>query len=234
MKNKILFYSLLCLGLLGCSKSDPLYLGKQYVGAKYMNDPLGEEIAPDSDPLIRFDAFDCTTFVETALANGDRNLLNKIRYKNGEISFLKRNHFIETDWIQNNSDIVENASGKYSKKTAIRTVTIDKQTWFNLIHNIKTKIPLQTIDMEYIPYSDAINIKTKKTLIVLFIIDNPKIIDKIGSDLAVAHMGFLLPNGMLRHASSQMGRVIDVDFNEYIRDRAKDKTNLGVTLLEIK
>ena len=76
--------------------------------------------------------------------------------------------------------------------------------------------------------------EARKPLVVLFIIDNPKIAGKIGSDLAVVHMGFLLPDGDLRHASSHYGRVIDVDFYEYIKKLAKKKTNLGIALLEIK
>ena len=231
MKNSFICF---CFVLFACSQSAPQYIGKQYLGAKYANDPLGEEIAPDSDPLIRFDAFDCTTFVETALANGDKDLLTNIRYKDGKIGFLTRNHFIETDWIENNSSIVKNVNYKYIINPAARNVTIDKQKWFKQVHNLDTNIPKKTVKISYIPYSDVDNIKTSKPLIVLFIIDNPKIIDKIGSDLAVAHMGFLLPNGMLRHASSQYGRVIDVDFQEYVHERAKNKTDLGITLLEIR
>lgn len=231
MKNSIHVF-LFCLFIAACSKSDPMYIGKQYVGVKYVNDPLGEEIAPDTDPLIRFDAFDCMTFVETALANGDRDILNKIRYKNGEIGFLTRNHFIETDWINNNTDIVENASRKYSKHLATRQVVIDKKRWFKTAHNIKTDIPKQTVKIEYIPRDYVNEIKITKPVIVLFIIDNPKIRDKIGTDLAVSHIGFLLPNGILRHASSRHGRVIDVDFQEYMREHVKN--NLGISILEIK
>ena len=55
-----------------------------------------------------------------------------------------------------------------------------------------------------------------------------------GTDLAVRHMGFLLPGGVLRHASSQYGRVMDVDFCQYALARAADKNNLGVMLVEIK
>ena len=71
-------------------------IGAKYIGAMYLSDPLGEAIAPDTDPLIRDDAFDCVTFVETVIANGDVDRLNKIRYANGIPNFIERNHFIET------------------------------------------------------------------------------------------------------------------------------------------
>ena len=103
---------LLSFLLIGCQPDVFLSNGQAFLGAPYANSPLGEEIAPDTDPLIRFDAFDCTTFVETVLANGDIRKLNRIRYQNGNVGFLNRNHFIETDWLHNNLDKVENIINK--------------------------------------------------------------------------------------------------------------------------
>jgi hypothetical protein len=108
----------------------------------------------DTDPLIRFDAFDCTTFVETVLANGDIKKLNKIRYKNGQIDFINRNHFIEVDWLKNNSDIVENVSNSFPDYKT-RTVIIDKQNWFKKIHNIDVDIAAETTNIDYIPYANV-------------------------------------------------------------------------------
>ena len=71
-------------------------------------------------------------------------------------------------------------------------------------------------------------------MVVLFVADKPKIHDKIGTDLAVFHMGLLFPNGILRHASSNRGAVVDVDMAEYMTGRMKDKTNIGIALVEIK
>ena len=116
---------LLALLLAGCSVGTA---GQSFLGARYISSPLGEGVAPDDDPLIRYDAFDCTTFVETVLADGDLKKLNKIRYKNGEIDFLNRNHFIESDWLMNNADLVQNVSNKYGK-TSVRNVRIDKTSW---------------------------------------------------------------------------------------------------------
>ncbi len=228
IKNSFIFALFLCLS--ACSAG---YIGEQYLGAKYVSDPLGEEQEPDTDPIIRFDAFDCVTFVETSVANGDKDKLVQIRYKNGDIDFLNRNHFTESDWLQNNTNMFENVSNQYGK-TKIRHAVIDKKAWFKKKHNINTKFKKQNIDLEYISYSDLQTIKNTETLIVLFIYDNPKIYDKIGTDLAVIHVGFLLPNGKLRHASSQQGRVIDVDFIEYVNKRKQNKNNIGISLVKIK
>ncbi len=226
--------TVLCLlVLLGCSTVTTNQIGAGFVGAKYAYSPLGENSGIDSDPLIRFDAFDCTTFVETVLANGNLEHLNKIRYKDGKIDFLSRNHFIETDWLQNNKDIVENVSDKYAS-TAVRTVIIDKQSWLKKVHDIDAKFVPETVNLIYIPYQNAAAVKITESHIVLFVADNPKIHDKIGTGLAVVHMGFLLPNGILRHASSRLNRVADVDFMEYIATQMKDKNNIGFVLVKIK
>ncbi|MDO4423172.1 MAG: DUF1460 domain-containing protein [Pseudomonadota bacterium] len=220
------------LFLVGCGMV-PRLPGHDFLGARYINSPLGEGCAPDSDPLIRFDAFDCTTFVETVMANGDIETLNQIRYKDGKIGFLNRNHFIESDWLVNNSDRVQNVSADYAQ-TKIRSVIIDKRSWFKKVHNIDTDFKSVAVELEYIPYEFAKDLIIEKTMIVLFITDNADFRDKIGTDLAVVHMGLIMPNGVLRHASSERGAVVDVPFEEYVNARKKNKNNLGITLVEIK
>ena len=211
----------------------PATFGEQYLGAPYVRDPLGEGVAPDADPLIRFDAFDCTTFVETVLADSDVEKLNKIRYKDGNIDFKSRNHFIESEWIPNNSNLVTNASAKYGK-TAIRTVKINRAEWMKRVHHMSISEPVKTVDLEYVPYENLSNIKIEKPIIVLFVHGRPRFADKIGTDLAVHHMGFLLPNGMFRHASISAKKVVDVNFDEYVAKRKKMPNNIGIVLLEIK
>lgn len=207
--------------------------GAKYIGARYTADPLGEMKSPDADPLIRFDAFDCTTFVETVLAGGDVQKLNKIRYSDGVPDFVRRNHFIETDWLSNNSDIVQNVSNRYAP-TAIHTVTIDKKNWFRVMHNMDTDFSPRTARLEYIPYKYAADIRVERPVVVLFLRDNPKIRDKIGTDLAVRHMGFLLPDGRFRHASRRAGAVVETPFREYVQRMMESEKNLGIMILEIK
>ena len=131
------------LFLVGCGMV-PRLPGHDFLGTRYINSPLGEGCAPDSDPLIRFDAFDCTTFVETVIANGDIETLNQIRYKDGQIGFLNRNHFIESDWLVNNSDRVQNVSAAYAQ-TKMRSVIIDKRSClkkFTILIQILSRLQL--------------------------------------------------------------------------------------------
>jgi len=225
---------LLCVLLVGCAGNNHNeYIGEKYIGAKYVANPLGEGTPPDPDPNIRFDAFDCTTFVETALADGDIDKLTKIRYRDGNVDFANRNHFIETDWMANNSDIVKNITQKFGP-TSGRRVTIDKQKWFKTMYGINVAATPQTIDLEYIPYSRALDIVVDRPVVVLFVRGDNGIKNKIGTDLAIRHMGFLLPDGRLRHASKRRGRVVDMNFVEYAKQMMKNKNNLGIMILEIK
>lgn len=225
------FLILLCLA--GCGGNVSQLPGHDFLGVPYAESPLGEEVLPDRDPLIRFDAFDCTTFVETVIAGGDQGKLNQIRYKNGEIGFLNRNHFIESDWLENNKKYVQNVSSQFAP-TKIRHVNIDKQAWLKKVHGIDAKFEPVLIDLEYIPYQFVDDINITRPMIVLFVTDNSDFLDKIGTDLAVVHMGFVLPNDVLRHASSEKGYVIDVSWTEYVNSRKQNKSNIGIALVDIK
>lgn len=225
MKNKIF----LLLFIAACSGNNQI--GEQYLGKKYIINPLGEEKQPDTDPLIRFDAFDCSTFVDTVLADGDKDKLTKIRYKDGKIDILNRNHFTESDWLENNN--FENISHLYGK-TLKRKVIIDKKSWFKRIYNIDTDFKPQNVDIEYIPYTNLSKIDIQTPLIVLFIHDGDGFYEKIGTDLAVVHIGFLLPGNILRHASRKYNKVVDTDFEKYIQRRKLNKHNLGIALVKIK
>jgi len=114
-----------------------------FLGVPYKLGPLGEGPGGefDRDPLIRFDAFDCTTFVETVMAlalNSDleaaTRTLQKIRYKDGQIGYATRNHFIELDWVPNNvragylRDITSEVAGKSAVKVH---KTISKRRWYS-------------------------------------------------------------------------------------------------------
>jgi hypothetical protein len=117
-------------------------ISELFLGVPYKLGPLGEGLNGefDRDPLIRFDAFDCTTFVETVMALAlDSDLeaatraLQKIRYKDGQIDYATRNHFIELDWVPNNiragylRDITAEVAGK--KAIKVRK-TISKRRWY--------------------------------------------------------------------------------------------------------
>jgi len=126
--------------------------GEKYLGVPYMAGPFGEGPGGqyDRNPLSRFDAFDCTTFVETvtALALSDskdfQTTLNHIRYKDGVVSFTSRNHITSLDWIPNNvaagffRDVTESVA---PGKTLIARALIDKRAWYAKMPESRIQIP---------------------------------------------------------------------------------------------
>jgi hypothetical protein len=78
------------------------------LGARYLGSALGEGAGPDADPRFRLDAFDCQTFVETAVALGSsrtigeaRRALDAIRYQ-GAPELAGRHHEVLSQWIPAN------------------------------------------------------------------------------------------------------------------------------------
>ncbi len=111
---------------------------KIFLNIPYQADPLGEGSLGefDQDPLFRFDAFDCTTYVETILAlalseseNEFKAKINDIRY-NSSPSFLNRNHFISLDWIDDNKNILKDITSELSPNYKTKTTTINKPNWY--------------------------------------------------------------------------------------------------------
>lgn len=118
-------------------------ISRAFLGAPYKADYFGEGTTGkyDKDPIFRFDGFDCTTYIETVCAlamarNFDdfKRLIEQMRYKNGKVSFLSRNHFISMDWIPENTrqgfvkDITVHVAGRYG--TNMATAIIDKRGWY--------------------------------------------------------------------------------------------------------
>ncbi len=78
------------------------------LGAPYAPSPLGEGAGPDPDPRFRLDAFDCMTFVETAVAFASASSLEEaaramddVRYS-GPPALAARNHEVLSQWIPAN------------------------------------------------------------------------------------------------------------------------------------
>ena len=82
-----------------------------FLGLPYKIDGHGEGIGPDADPPARYDAFDCLTFLEEIMAlalAGDPVsapfFRQAIRYKDGQVDYSKRHHFMMAQWIPENID----------------------------------------------------------------------------------------------------------------------------------
>lgn len=146
-------------------------ISAQLLGKPYQLGALGEGIEGDFDqaPLYRTDAFDCETYVDTvlaiALANNPttfKQCIRQIRYRNGKVSFINRNHFTCIDWNQNNQhqgflrDITTTFHDKNNQPIAqFAQALINKPGWY------------QHFSVEHIRISPSSPIEQAKRLALL-------------------------------------------------------------------
>jgi len=112
-----------------------LFMGVPYVGG---NAGEGQSGQFDKDPLIRFDVFDCTTYVETVLAGiqsvsaaSFKDNLIDIRYQHGQVNFVQRNHFPSLDWLPNNREILQDITDQVAPTQFQQASThIDRAAWY--------------------------------------------------------------------------------------------------------
>jgi len=123
------------------------FASKYFLGRPYLvGGPLGEgpNAEYDQDPLFRMDGFDCTTYVETmnALARAQDfpsflDILMRIRYLNGDISFTTRNHFVELDWNPNNiaAGFFQDFTSQIGQSTDVTNAVqnFGKKTWYETL-----------------------------------------------------------------------------------------------------
>jgi hypothetical protein len=96
-------------------------------GLPYVPSALGEGRGPDPDPRFRLDAFDCMTFVETAVALGSASSLEEakaalddVRYA-GPPSIRARNHEVMSQWLPQNAargwvaEVTEDVAGALAR-----------------------------------------------------------------------------------------------------------------------
>jgi len=133
---------------------------RHLLGMPYLLGALGEgsEGRYDQAPLYRMDAFDCETYVDTVLAlafatdlPGFKQCIRNIRYRNGHVSFIDRNHFMSLDWNKNNQHqgFVKDISLKFRDKqnqpvSETATALIDKPGWYKQFDLNKIRL----IDMD--------------------------------------------------------------------------------------
>lgn len=134
------------------------FISAQFLGRDYVLGALGEgtDARFDQEPQYRTDAFDCDTYVTTmlalALANDGmsfKQCLARIRYKNGDIDFISRNHFMSLDWNPNNQkqgfikDITATIKDQNRQSVMkIASALIDKPSWYQ--HFSEQKIRLHS------------------------------------------------------------------------------------------
>ncbi|MCV6606654.1 MAG: DUF1460 domain-containing protein [Campylobacterales bacterium] len=199
------------------------HYSKKFLGSPYGFSPLGEGRGKDSDPRIRTDLFDCTTFVETVLAYSKNSkdpltILDSIRYK-GKPDFYNRRHF-PYFWIE---ELVQNGILKPFKSVYERSITkiINQAVWAKrepkFLKDFDTsKIPNKTYTLSYIPLNKILLLDLKEPVVFSLVRENRET-----SPIIITHQGFLLPskNGIIvRHARSKpVSKVIEESLDSFVK-----------------
>ncbi len=165
------------------------FVSKALLDKPYNLGALGEGAGGNYDqaPLYRVDGFDCETYVDTVLAialstnlDNFKQCIKAIRYENGKVGYLTRNHFASLDWNLNNQkigitkDITASIVNPKNQPVAkMATAVIDKPAWYakkstdtiriesissqekqQLLGTLKNKgshLPITSVSIPYIP-----------------------------------------------------------------------------------
>lgn len=143
-------------------------LARLNLGQPYEMYLLGE--APfetiDAQPVFTFQKSDCVVFVEHTLAmalsddlTSTLRMLQRIRYRNGEIGVLTRNHYTEADWNVNNQwllrDVTAEVGGSVTQTYSQR---VNWARFFQDRYKLTTDIPSRTIEQAYIPADKVMSV----------------------------------------------------------------------------
>jgi hypothetical protein len=222
-----------------CFTDRLLVVSAAMLDVPYARSPLGEGAGrqPDPDPIIRFDAVDCTTYIEQCLALARaRSLpealgwLRRIRYLDGRMAYRWRKHFMEAQWLPANqrdgfmADITAAVAGDRVRWVDKR---LDAAVWRRRRHPEKwpqltaAQIPSGDFRLPIVPLDAVLELQRR--------IPAGTLVNVVRRDLAsmptrITHQGLMVdcPAGRcLRHAGrAGYARVVDEPLDHFVRRNA--------------
>lgn len=183
-------------------------ISARLLGQPYILHPLVGSVSEPEQFIARMDGFDCVTFIETVLAasnattvDGFLNRLRKLRYANGEVSYLTRMHYT-TDWHAAQVRVGFFQDLTSGPQTAERVKTL----------KAVPGLPPRNVTVRYFP-------KNKLAALSQSFQDGDLIYFVAGRNwLDTNHVGLLFRlDGQLRirHASHRLGGVVEQTLTEY-------------------
>jgi hypothetical protein len=216
-----------------------VHLARKNIGQPYELYLLGEmPFEPyDPQPIYCLGKSDCLVFTEHTYAMalshdwpGFMRLLQRIRYRDGQLGVLTRNHYTEADWNISNRWLVEDITKELAGDTAVKFhEAINRSKFFKDRYKLDVKVPIEQHDDIYLPYEqigraksqlqdgDFVNIvraTTKKG------VENPI----FGGNAFVGHVGLIAhgENGEVHLIHSSEPKVREELIEQYIARSTKD------------
>lgn len=206
------------------------FFSEKFLGLPYQEKTLIGDIKTPEVFVINLSAVDCFTFIDYIEAmrlsssfSEFRENLRMVRYKTEKVAFENRNHFF-TDWVESNSEFVEDVTEGIGGKSAIKVEkTLNAKE--NGTYFLNGVDPKQRI-FKYIP-----SIAIDNSIMNKLRTGDYAGIYSYAHGLDVSHVGIIIKDSeriYLRHASSVKGKVVDEDLNKYMYDK------LGLIVLRAK
>ncbi len=215
-----------------------------FIGARYQLSPLGEgdRAGPDRDPIVRYDAFDCVTYVEQVMAlswypshRASSQKLQHIRYAHGKIAYAQRNHIMMAQWIPQNirAGFVRDISAQLAPKRVrqarlrIQQEAFESKEGRALLYAPKQR-PTGAFSVPIVP------LKVMPSLVEK--VPHGSIITTIRNERArvpyrASHVGLVIVKDgkrWIRHAHAPSGRVIEQPLRAFVA-RAQNPRKWPIT-----
>jgi hypothetical protein len=189
-------------------------ISKSLLGRDYRLDPMGEGVAPDDDPIVQYEAFDCLTYVEEvlSLALSDDTLSvdtlrQNLRYQSNVVTYAKRNHFMELQWIPSaiRQGYLKDITMTIGKTVPV-TTDVTASTWARWRHRNRFSLteaqrPVGTFSLQVLPLAEAmLAVDQFPAGSIVLSVHTPR----TNTPTLVSHLGFVVPGTRptLRHAST--------------------------------
>ena len=138
-----------------------VHLARKNLGQPYELYLLGEmPFEPyDPQPLYCLSKSDCLVYSEHTYAMalshdwpGFMALLQRIRYRDGYLGVVTRNHYTEADWNRSNRWLVEDITERLAGKHAlVYEQRIDRASFFQKRYQLEIEIPVETHRDTFLP-----------------------------------------------------------------------------------
>lgn len=184
-------------------------ISEYFLGRPYIEGSLGGAAELPEEFRVFLGAFDCVTFIETVLALAFARTIDefidtirRIRYKDGEIDWFRRNHYM-VDWARNNEE-----------RGFIRNITtgphVEEKT---CTLSMVAGLPVRTTIVQFFPTKHRADVAllAERGDLILFV--------STRQTLDVFHAGVLTDRDgclFVRHAGRTAGQVIEQNLDEFI------------------
>ena len=143
-----------------------VHLARKNLGQPYEIYLLGESPFElyDPQPVYSIAKSDCVVYAEHTLAMAlspdwptFMAMLQRIRYTEGRIGVVTRNHYTEADWNVQNTWLVDDLSDDLpARLTDHYTQRVDRAALFRQRYQIVKDLPVETITCGYVPVEHAL------------------------------------------------------------------------------